>query len=201
MNVIYISFSPYIAKFLRKELSEKGKPIDIPANLRSIRYWKSKGSGVYATQSELRRKPTIRKLFTSALRVPGKQYPYYVPYALAFSQEEYESMPESDEKRDELVPFLLPVTVPYGLTDIPTSPRTIMSQSGGEQVHRAFIHYFYEQFAEHLHRFQHECMETNQTFSVVEAIARFSDIYDLTSCDQDAIRKQYYRQRLNTKLL
>lgn len=198
MNNIYISFSPYIAKFLRKELSTGGKPIDIPEHLRSIRYWRTKPSCAHARLYELNRKPTLREMFIGALRVPGKKYPLsYVPYSLAFSEEEYKAMPASDEKRDELVAFLLPVTIPYGhAAHIPTNSKTIMAQTQGEQLHRAFIHYFYEQFSHFLHRYQQECMETMHIFTVMEAIEKFSEQYDLSSNDQYAIRKQYYRHRL-----
>ena len=198
MNNIYISFSPYIAKFLRKELSTGGKPIDIPTHLRSIRYWRTKPSCTYATLYELNRKPTLREMFIKALRVPGKKHSLsYAPYSLAFSEEEYKAMPPSEEKRDELVAFLLPATIPCGhYAQIPTNDKTIMAQAQGEQLHRAFIHYFYEQFSYFLHRYQQECMETNKIFTVVEAIERFSEQYDLSSNDQNAIRIQYYRHRL-----
>ncbi len=196
MNKIYVSFSTYIAKYLRKELGEGSQPINIPPHLRSLRYWRSRGAGAYASLAKLKRMPTIRELFIRALRLPEKKYPYYAPYSLAFSEEEYNAMSASDDKREELVAFQLPAVIPYGEVNLPTNPRTLMAQIPGEQLRKAFIYYFYEQFAAFLHRYQMECVETMRPFTVVEAIAQFADVYDYSSNEQYALRGQYYRYRL-----
>lgn len=192
MPTIYVSFSPHIAKVLRKDWGKNGQPIDIPSHARSDNYWKKQYPNMHLRR--IRQQPSLRELFIDALRT-GQAERYYLPYTLAYSEEEYRQFPDSDEKKNELVAFRMPNVITCGNTAKPTNTKTVMEQKAGERFHQAAIFYFYDTFASFLHIYQFECIENGQPFNISEGIRLFSDKYDLSSNEQHNLRIQFYRRK------
>lgn len=190
MAAIYISFSSHIAKVLRQSLGSDGNPIDIPATIRCDSYWHH--IFPFADRKQLRLHPSLLELFTKALRT-GQEQRAYIPYNLAYSENEYNNFPDSSEKRSELVSFLLPRTLDYGVL---TSANTVMEQGGGARFRQAAIYYAYDCFSAFLHANNYDCIREHRPFSVSEAIRLFADHYGMTSNEQDVLRQQYYRRKL-----
>lgn len=193
MNKIYVSFSPYIAKVLREEMATApDAPIQIPPHISCEKFWQKRFPLMPARQ--LRKQPGLLELFTKALR-DGTKDPFpYTPYNLAYSEDEYNSFPDSPEKRDELVAFALPKVISYKEKTYVTNTKNLMERRAGNNFRQAAIYHFYEIFGHYLHSVQLDCIRDCKPFSPIEAIQLFADEYDLTSNEFQALRTQYYRR-------
>lgn len=193
MAKIYVSFSPYIAKVLRHELANDDGSIDIPLHVRSDTYWLHRSP--YLKPKELKRHPSLREMFESALRMEGDADSAQ-PYIKAYSEDEYNSFPDSDEKRNELVAFVMPRCLVRGRTTVVPNGKTVMARYDGARFRQACIYYFYELFKAFLHANQLLCVKAKRPFSISEAIHLFVEEYDLGTNEEDALRIQYYRRKI-----
>lgn len=192
MANIYVSFSPHIAKVLRHELGGNDKAIDIAPRIRCDRYWMKRFPDLKV--QDLSRKPSFREMFYLALRVESEEGTF-IPYQRAYTEEEYKKFPESDDKRDELVAFVLPKVIHRGYGTLTPNASTLMERYAGTQFRQAAIFFFYDLFSRFLHANQLECAKNHQPFNICEAIHLFGEKYDLSSSDEDALRQQYYRRK------
>lgn len=193
MAVIYLSFNSHIAKVLRHKLSINGAPIDIPPYIRSDNYWRNSRPNI--SRKQLRRMPSMSELFIKALRIRNEGRSF-VPYPLAFSENEYNGFPESDDKRDELVAFQLPKVIPWENTAKTTNANTVMDKRGGQMFRQAAIYYVYDILATHLHTVRQETELNGNPFNISEGIRLFADEYDMTSNEQNTLLTQYYRRKI-----
>lgn len=191
MAKVYLSYSSHIAKVLRKELSRDGSPIDLPAGIRPASYWRK--SEPYLTPIELKRKPSLRSMLIDALRVNSGN-PKGMPYMLCYSEDEYNSFPESEEKKNELVAFAIPKTLTIGNKTVRTNSQTIMEKKRGQLFRQATIYYVYEILRNHLHSEELNAHKRNENFNLSESIRTFADKYDMTSCEQATLLTQCYRR-------
>ena len=191
-NIIYISFSPYIASVLRKELStKKDEPIRITHELKATAYWRKKYP--YMSRRQLDKQGSMQYLFISALREYNiKNIRNTRVYSLAFSQREVRNNPHLI-KMSSLVPFRLPSSIPDGTKQKPTSENTLMDKFAGQKFRQAIIYYFYDLLKTFLHKTQHEARQRGETWQATTAIQQFCDYYDLSSEDYFNILRQYYR--------
>lgn len=191
-NIIYISFSPYIAAVLRKELSaQKGEPIRITPELKATAYWKTKYP--YMSRRQLDKQGSMQYLFISALReYKIENIRNSRVYNLAFSQREVDGNPDLIRIHN-LVPFRLPSTIPDGTGQKPTSENTLMDKFAGQKFRQAIIYYFYDLLKTFLRKTQHEARQREETWQATTAIQQFCDCYDLSSEDYFNILRQYYR--------
>lgn len=191
MAAIYLSYSSHIAKVLRQELSKDGLPIELPAGMRPASYWRK--FEPYLTAIELKRKPSLRAMLIDALRTEDTTSTA-TPYVLAFSEEEYKTFPESDEKKNELVAFALPKFLNIGNKTICTNSRTIMEKKRGQRFRQATIYYAYEILRNYLHTAELNAHKNNENFNLSEAIRKFADKYDMSSCEEATLLTQCYRR-------
>lgn len=145
---------------------------------------------------DIKKKPSLRELFLSALRVEGCKK----PYLKAYSEEEYNGFPDSEDKRNELVAFMLPKVLMRNYATFIPNGKTQMEQYEGSQFRQAAIFHFYDLLSMSLHTTQMECMKCDRPFNICEAIHLFAEEYNLTSTEEDTLRRQYYRFKRRKKL-
>lgn len=190
MNKIYVSFSSYIAKVLREDLASGKEPIDIPPYITVESFWKKRYPLMGGRQ--LRKQPSLRQLFISSLRTEKEDF---IPYHLAYSEEEYKDFPESEDKKNELIEFAIPKVLTVGGNAVVSNSRVLMDNNGGRLFRQAAIFHFYDLLSLFLHSLQLDCLKAKKPFSIREGIRLFADDYDLSSNEHDALYIQYFRKK------
>ena len=191
-NNIYISFPPYIATVLKKELPiRKGEAIRIHSDMKATEYWKN----VYPFMGKrgIDKLGNMEYLFIRALREFDQDHINNTNvYRLAFSQRMVDASPELI-RRKNLVPFRLPLTIPDGTGQKDTSDNMMMDKEAGQQFRKAMTFHFYSIFKSFLQEAEHEAAMMGEPFTPSEAVQLFCDKYDLTSDDYFNLLRQYYR--------
>lgn len=192
MSKIYLRLSTQIAKVLRHELAGKNGAIDIPPHIRSDKYWQKRCP--YLKGQDIKRKPSLREMFERSLRTEQEEGEF-IPYNLAYCEDEYNQFPDSEEKQGELVAFTMPKTINRGFATYVTNGKTIMEKFGGSAFRQALIYHFYELLSLSLHANQLECVREQRPFNISEAIHLFAADYNLSSNEEETLRIQYYRRK------